>query len=129
MANVDRACVLVVDDSDISRELVREALDTDKYDVLEASDGREALTVLERNRVDLILLDIQMPLMDGYQTISAIRRNRRWQAIPVIAVTAYAMMEDRQKALAAGFDEYIAKPLRVASLCQQVDRLLHQRPD
>lgn len=125
----ERARVLVVDDSEISRELVREALDEERYEVLEASNGHEALCLLERGTVDLILLDIQMPLLDGYETIGSIRRNPSSRSIPVVALTAYAMMEDREKALAAGFDDYIAKPLKISSLCQHVDQLLNQRPE
>lgn len=116
--------ILVVDDNSISRELVREALEGRRYLVVEASDGREALERMMENPPDLVLMDIQMPVMDGYAALQRIRQDPRFSGMRVVALTAYAMLGDREKALAAGFDGYIAKPVNVHALRAQIDQIL-----
>jgi CheY-like chemotaxis protein len=115
--------ILVVDDNPSSRDLVRFALEP-AYIVDEATDGRDALTRIQRIRPDLILMDIQMTEMDGYETLHQIRTDPTAAVLPVVAITAFGMLEDRQKAFRAGFNGYFAKPLNIAALRHQIASLL-----
>ena len=116
--------ILVADDNAESRELIREVLEPYCYHVVEACDGPEALAKIEQTTPDAVLLDIQMPGLDGFGVLERLRRNPRFAALPVAALTAYAMQGDREKAFAAGFDEYITKPINAGSLRAQIKRLL-----
>ena len=112
--------VLVVDDNPAGRELVRESLQGFASSISEASNGREALEKMRAAQPDLVLLDIQMPEMDGYEVLREIRRDPALHDLRVIALTAFAMQGDRERALAAGFDDYITKPVTVAKLKAQL---------
>ena len=116
--------VLVADDADASRELIRAILEGAGYGVTEAQDGAEALQCAQAEPPDLIILDIQMPRLNGYAVLRALRSNPTLQSIPVVALTAGAMQGERQRALAAGFDLYITKPISIADLRVEVGRLL-----
>ena len=107
--------VLVADDDPDSRELSREVLQSEDCQVLEAADGKEALESIRLNRPDVVLLDVQMPVMDGFSVLQQLRQDPRLATLPVAAVTSHAMHGDRERALAAGFDEYISKPIHPAS--------------
>jgi CheY-like chemotaxis protein len=120
--------VLVADDNLDSRELIREVLQSENCQVLEAADGKEALERTLLNRPDVVLLDVQMPVMDGFSVLQQIRQDPHCSSLPVAAVTANAMRGERERALAAGFDEYISKPIHPASLRNIVQRLLARRP-
>jgi len=113
--------VLVADDNPSGRELVREALGPHVNSIIEAADGREALEKIREMRPDLVLLDIQMPEMDGYEVLREIRRDPSLQGLRVVALTAFAMQGDRERALAAGFDEYLTKPVTVSKLKAQLE--------
>jgi PAS domain S-box-containing protein len=119
-----RTRVIVADDSAESREFVRDALSSRSFEITEAVDGKEALAKIFEIRPDIVLLDIQMPLMDGYAVLRQIRQNSDISGLRVIAFTAFAMQGDREKALAAGFDAYISKPIDPKSLRQQVAQLV-----
>ena len=119
--------ILVAEDDLASRELIREILETCGYQVLEARDGREALQRVEETAPDLVLLDIQIPVMDGFAVLRQLRQDSRFARLPVVAVTAYAMRGDREKALAAGFDAYLTKPLNAAALKKQLEQLLGKK--
>jgi PAS domain S-box-containing protein len=114
--------VLVADDNPAGRELVRESLAQHVSSIIEAADGREALDKIRETRPDLVLLDIQMPEMDGYAVLREIRNDPALQGLRVIALTAFAMQGDRERALAAGFDDYLTKPVTVAKLKAQLER-------
>lgn len=86
------------------------------YEVAQASNGVEALEQIERMRPDLVLLDIQMPLLDGFGVIARIRSDPRSAALPVVAISAYAMRDDSRRICSAGFDAYVAKPLDLEAL-------------
>jgi CheY-like chemotaxis protein len=116
--------ILVADDKASSRELVRTVLEHSGHTVVEAADGTEALTKARELGPSLILLDLQMPEMDGFEVIGKLRSEPRFAATPIVALTASAMHGDRERALAAGFSGYITKPIRLASLRSEVERLL-----
>lgn len=120
--------VLVVDDNRASRELMRAILKPVRCDVIEASHGQEALDLLLREHPDLILLDIEMPELDGITVVKRIRQDAAFAHLPVVAVTAFAMDGDREKALAAGFTAHLTKPVRPAVLRQKVQELLGAVP-
>ena len=126
-ANGDKKRVLVADDNPVSRELIREILEYDQYEVIEAGDGREALAKVREHRPDLALLDIQMPIMDGNAVIREIRADPTLAHLPVAALTAYAMQGDRERALAAGFSRYITKPIEIPDFREQVAELLGKK--
>jgi len=116
--------VLVVEDNAINRELLRELLETRGYVVDEACDGQAALQMMEKARPDILLLDIGMPVLDGYAVVRKIREHPRLAALPVLAVTAYAMHGDREKILNSGFDGYLSKPVDAALLVEELKRFL-----
>lgn len=115
--------VLIADDKDTGRELVRTVLE-DSYEVFEASNGVEAVEQARQIVPDLIILDLHMPGLDGFGVVRELRRDARFAATPVMALTASAMMGDRELALAAGFTGYIAKPIRLSALRAEVERML-----
>jgi CheY-like chemotaxis protein len=116
--------VLVADDRAISRELVRDVLESCGYEVFEAADGVEALEQARLVQPDIIILDLQMPRLDGFGVVAALRTDPAFDNVPVMALTASAMAGDRERALASGFTGYVAKPIRVAALRDEVDRML-----
>jgi CheY-like chemotaxis protein len=114
--------VLVADDNPAGRELVRESLAEHVGSIVEAADGQEALDKIRETRPDLVLLDIQMPGMDGYAVLREIRSDPALEGLRVVALTAFAMQGDRERALAAGFDDYLTKPVTVAKLKAQLEQ-------
>ena len=116
--------VLVVDDNPVSRELIREVLEGPQQRILEAEDGEDALEKVLQEEPDLVLLDIQLPLLDGYEVLRRIRGYSRFSRLPVVALTAFAMRKDCEKALALGFDEYVTKPIDAASLRLKIRSIL-----
>jgi two-component system, cell cycle response regulator DivK len=121
--------ILIAEDNAVNRELLRELLEMCGYTVVEACDGEEALRIIEQTQPDLVLLDIGMPLLDGFGVIRKIRENPRFASMPVVAVTAYAMQGDREKILSSKFDGYLSKPVDARSLVQELDRVLSQQGD
>jgi CheY-like chemotaxis protein len=119
-----RKKILVADDNLESREFIRDSLESQNYDVVEACDGRDALTKIERTMPDLVLMDIQMPAMDGYAALKEIRQNPRLATLRVIALTAFSMRGDREKAISAGFSGYISKPVDPISLRMEIEQML-----
>jgi two-component system, cell cycle response regulator DivK len=117
--------IVVVDDNAASRELIREVLDSPDNQILEAADGLEALDLILASDPDLVLLDIQLPRLDGYSVVRQLRQDPRFVKLKIVAVTAFAMHGDREKALTAGFDGYITKPIDTYHLEEQVQELLH----
>ena len=119
--------VLIAEDNPVNRELLRELLETRGYAVVEACNGQDALRQIEAARPDILLLDLGMPVMDGFTTLRHIRENPALATLPVLAVTAYAMQSDRDKIIAAGFDGYLPKPVNASALIQEMERLLARR--
>jgi CheY-like chemotaxis protein len=116
--------VLIAEDNGVNRELLRELLEIRGYAVMEACNGEEALDQIAKVQPDILLLDLSMPVLDGFGTIERIRKNRSFRSLPVLAVTAYAMQGDREKILASGFDGYLSKPINPAALQQELERVL-----
>lgn len=121
------ACrILVVDDIARCRELLRAVLEPLGHHIIEAAGGEEALLMLQEQVPHLILLDLKIPAPDGYELLRKIRSDVRWASVPVAALTAEAMLGEREKALSAGFDVYLTKPLGLAAIRKQVQDLLRQ---
>ncbi|MBF0466208.1 MAG: response regulator [Nitrospirae bacterium] len=118
--------VLIVEDNEQNRALERQILKANGYQVWEAADGVEGLRMIEEHTVDVVLLDIQMPLMDGFEVLHQLRDNPKHRDLKVIAVTSFAMKGDREKALEAGFNGYVTKPLDTRALPEIVKKVLSQ---
>src|SRR5271157_2495563 len=116
--------LLVADDNRLSRELLRDVFESADCRVVEAGNGQEVLERLETASPDLVLLDLEMPVKDGFAALAEIRKNPRFSCVPVMAVTAKAMLLDRDRIATAGFDACITKPIDVAKLRERVDELL-----
>lgn len=124
-----RMRVLVVEDHPASLELVRYLLEAAGFEALLAGDGAAGLALAEAARPDLILCDIQMPVMDGYTLLARLRERPSLRAIPVIAVTAFSMPGDRNRVLAAGFDAYLSKPIEPQTFIAQISAHLPRGHD
>jgi two-component system, cell cycle response regulator DivK len=116
--------ILLADDNPGNREMARLALEAVGYEVIEAADGREALELARSVLPRLLIFDIQMPVLDGYGVIGELRQDDRFAATPAIAMTAFAMQGDEDKALAAGFTRHISKPVNLSNLRKIVAELL-----
>jgi len=108
--------ILVVEDNDTSMKLFRDVLRAKGYRTLEATTGSEAIDMASEHSPDLVLMDIQLPDLDGVQALHRLRANARTATIPVLALTAQAMRGDRERFLAEGFDGYVSKPVNVREL-------------
>ncbi len=116
--------VLVVEDNPLNLKLVRDVLRAAGYEVAEAGSGEEGLRVAHESPPDIVLMDLQLPGIDGVETLRRLRLDPAVADVPVVAVTAFAMREDRERAYADGFDGYLAKPISVRALPSQVGRFL-----
>ena len=117
-------CILVVEDQEDNRRILRDLFANAGYELIEAESGEEALTALTVRLPDLILMDIQLPVMDGYEATRRIRSNPELNSIPIIAVTSYALAGDEAKALAAGCNAYVTKPYSPRALLAKVREYL-----
>ena len=117
-------CILVVEDQEDNRQILRDLLGNAGYQLVEAGNGEEAIAAVTTQRFDLILMDIQLPVMDGYEATRRIRSNPELNSIPIIAVTSYALTGDEAKALAAGCNAYITKPYSPRALLAKVREYL-----
>ena len=112
--------ILIVDDNQDSRELVVKVLKNKGYEIVEATDGEEAIEKAVGERPDLILLDISIPKLDGYEVTRRLKSQEEFRGTPIVALTAHAMKGDRAKALEAGCEGYISKPINIRELPDQV---------
>jgi signal transduction histidine kinase/CheY-like chemotaxis protein/HPt (histidine-containing phosphotransfer) domain-containing protein len=128
-AQPSRARLLLVEDNLVNQKVVLAILRKKGYQIEVANDGREAITKLESPAAsyDLILMDVQMPVLDGLEATRMLRRNPRWESIPIIAMTAHAMNGDRERCLQAGMDAYISKPVQPAHLVATIEKHLSER--
>ncbi len=125
------ACILVVDDHLTNLKLAADVLEWAGHTVLRANDAQEALAVLQHARPELILMDLQMPGMDGLTLTRRLKADPAYQRIPIVALTAFAMKGDEQKAREAGCDGYITKPIDTRALAGQVIEIMarHSAPE
>jgi len=112
--------ILIVDDNQDSRELVVKVLKNKGYEIVEATDGEEAIEKAVGERPDLIMLDISIPKLDGYEVTRRLKSQEQFKGTPIVALTAHAMKGDRAKALEAGCEGYISKPINIRELPDQV---------
>jgi CheY-like chemotaxis protein len=128
-AQAGRLHVLVAEDNVINQRYALDVLENQGYSAVVVGNGREALVALERESFDLVLMDVQMPEMDGFEATSSIRARERFtgKRIPIIAMTAHAMAGDRDKCLASGMDAYVPKPIRSKDLFSIIDSLTSGR--
>jgi two-component system cell cycle response regulator DivK len=120
------ACILIADDYDDNRELLRLMLESEGYRIREARNGLEALDAARAETPALMLIDLSMPALDGWATLREMRADERTRHVPCVAVTAFAGNHDRQRALEAGFDNYLSKPYRAKDLIEMVHGLLQK---
>jgi CheY-like chemotaxis protein len=120
----DPAKILVVEDNPLNLELVRDILSANGYEVIEAADGAAGVEIALLEMPDLILMDLQLPGMDGLEATRRLRDDPRTSAIPIVAVTAHAMKGDDEKALAAGCTGFVTKPIRVREFSDAVKGFL-----
>ncbi|HXS42393.1 MAG TPA: response regulator [Stellaceae bacterium] len=114
--------VLVVEDHEDNRQILRDLLGSAGFEIIEAENGEEAVTLAETGRPDVILMDIQLPVLDGYEATRRIKANPRSRSIPVIVVTSYALSGDEEKARLAGCDDYVSKPFSPRDLLAKIRR-------
>ena len=116
--------ILVVEDTEDNRQIIRDLLTSAGYEMIEAVDGEEGVAMAAQHRPDLILMDIQLPVLDGYEATRRIKAQPELKHIPVIAVTSYALSGDEAKTKAAGCDGYVAKPFSPRQLLAKVREFL-----
>lgn len=122
----DRAFILLVDDDELNLDLLSRKLQRNGYDTITAVDGKEAISLAESTKPDLILMDMSLPELDGWEATRQLKADNSTKNIPVISLTANAMPEDRAKALAAGCDEYETKPIVFENLFAKMEILLRK---
>jgi two-component system, cell cycle response regulator DivK len=116
--------ILVVEDQEDNRQILRDLLASAGYEMSEAENGEDALTEVAKQRPDLILMDIQLPIMDGYEATRRIKSDPKTRAIPIIVVTSYALSGDETKAREAGCDAYVTKPYSPRALLAKIKEFL-----
>jgi two-component system, cell cycle response regulator DivK len=116
------AQILVVEDNEKNMKLFRDVLHASGYRTLEAATGERAVELVFEHRPDLVLMDIQLPDIDGVEALARLRADERFSSVPVLALTAQAMEGDRERFLAAGFDGYLSKPVNIAEFVATVRR-------
>jgi two-component system cell cycle response regulator DivK len=127
VSSENKGTILYVEDNPDNRLLVKRILLAEDYSLLEAIDGKDALDVLQTARPDLILMDINMPDMDGYTLTSKIKSMPGFERVPILALTANVMRGDKEKTLEAGCDGYIQKPLDIDQLTREIEKFLSRR--
>jgi len=118
--------ILVVEDNPINLKLMKVLLTAEGYEVFVSTNAEEALNILSKVRPSLILMDIQLPSMDGLELTRKLKADSNYQKIPIIAITAYAMKNDEEKAISAGCNGYIAKPIDVTKFSKTIEKYLKE---
>jgi two-component system, cell cycle response regulator DivK len=117
--------ILLVEDNELNRDMLMRRLQRRGYHVESAINGKEGLQKAEASRPDLILLDLSLPEMDGWEVLRHLKEHEHLKKVPVIALTAHALLSDRDRAFAAGFDDYDIKPIELPRLLQKIETLLN----
>jgi two-component system, cell cycle response regulator DivK len=120
------AKILLVEDNELNRDMLSRRLIKIGFDITVAVDGAESVQRAKSEKPDLILMDMSLPVMDGWQATECIKSDQATRHIPVIALTAHAMGEDRQKAMIAGCDEYDTKPIELSRLLSKIHKFLEK---
>jgi CheY-like chemotaxis protein len=120
--------ILLVEDNEMNRDMLSRRLIRGGYEVVVAEDGQRGVEMAQNVRPDLILMDMSLPVIDGWEATRQLKTNPELQTIPVIALTAHAMASDRQKALEAGCDDYDTKPIELHRLLGKIEKLLGTKP-
>ncbi len=120
--------ILIIEDNPVHTRLVEMTLRAKNYTILKATNGEEALDVATRERPDLIIMDLNLPQMTGFEVTKKLRENPAFSQTPIIAVTAYAMREDRERVIESGCDAYLTKPIDTRELPGVIAEMLRQRP-
>ncbi len=116
--------ILIVEDNEVNRVLMKDLLAYHGYEIIEAADGAAGIETAKKVRPDLILMDMQMPIMDGIQAVTRLKADPDTRDLKIVGVTSFAMKGDRERILQAGCDEYVAKPIDTRELPKLVKRLL-----
>jgi two-component system cell cycle response regulator DivK len=117
--------ILLVEDNEMNRDMLSRRLSRNGYEIAIAIDGRQGVDMAVSERPDLILMDLSLPVMDGWEATRQVKANPATQAIPVIALTAHAMVQDKERALAAGCDDFDTKPVDLPRLLEKIKTLLN----
>ncbi len=120
--------ILLVEDNEMNRDMLSRRLDRKGYQVVFATDGKQGMEMARSEAPDLILMDMSLPLVDGWEATRQLKTAPETQAIPIIALTAHAMAGDREKALAAGANDYDTKPIELPRLLEKIQVLLRKEP-
>lgn len=118
--------ILIVEDNEMNRDILSRHLKRLRFEVITASDGEEGVRLAGIDSPDLILMDINLPVMDGWEATRRLKAAAETKRIPIIAVTAHAMTGDRDKIIRAGCDDYIAKPVDIEALIDKIENLLQE---
>ena len=113
--------ILVVEDNEMNRDMLTRRLQRRGYDVVVSADGEEGISKVQSDRPDLVLMDMDLPILDGWEATRRLKAAAETQAIPIIALTAHAMAGDREKALEAGCDDYDTKPVEFSRLLEKIE--------
>jgi len=119
--------LLLIEDNEMNRDMLARRLQRRGYEVIVAIDGQEGIEVANRERPDLILLDMSLPVLDGWSAAGVLKSGPPTKGIPIVALTAHAMAGERERAMEAGCDEYETKPIDLARLLQKIEALLPHR--
>jgi len=122
------ARILLVEDNEMNRDMLSRRLQRKGHDVLLAADGMQAILMAESEAPDLILLDMSLPVIDGWEAARRLKASPATARVPIVALTAHAMAGDREKALAAGCDDYDTKPVDFLNLTAKIDKILSRLP-
>lgn len=120
--------ILLVEDNELNLDMLSRRLKRKGYEVVTAADGKKGIEAAESERPDLILLDMSLPVLDGWEAAQQIKNNPRIKHIPIIALTAHAMVGDKEKVMQAGCDDYETKPIDFPRLIEKIESLLMRRP-
>lgn len=118
------ATILLVEDNEMNRDMLSRRLRKKGYEVVVAEDGQRGIDLARSEKPDLVLMDMSLPIVDGWQATRTLKQDEATRAIPVIALTAHAMSDDREKALGAGCDDYDTKPVELPRLLGKIQALL-----
>ncbi len=126
---MERKKILVVDDDKKNRYLISFLLEKEGFEVVIATNGLEGIEAARKQQVDLIIMDIKMPKIDGYETTKRIRRLKKYKSIPIIALTSYAMVKDKEKAMKAGCTGYMSKPITPETFTEEIKKFLEEKDE